>query len=390
MIRYSCQNINDDDISEVTDTLRSEFLTQGPKGLAFEVAVRDYCNARFALSFNSATSALHAACLSLDIGPGDVVWTSPNSFVASANCAKYCGAKVDFVDIDSTTFNISVEKLKQKLIDSETNGTLPKALVVVHFAGQSCDMARITELRQRYGFKIIEDASHALGGSYQNQIIGSCQSSDIAIFSFHPVKMITCGEGGMATTNDHKIAQKLELVRGHGITRNSDLFISKATPPWHYEMISLGFNYRMTDIQSSLGFSQLKRLESFVRKRRELSAVYDSELKDVEGIKTPQDDTKCYSSKHLYPILIEESFGCSKEKLFEGLKRKGITTSVHYPPIHLQPFYQREGFKNGDFPNSEEYYQKTLSIPLYVDLTETQQDLVIQTIKKIRNKRIAS
>lgn len=381
MIPYGRQEITDDDISEVNKVLRSDFLTQGPIVPKFEKAVADYCNSSHAVAVNSATSALHIACLALDLGPGDWLWTSPNTFVATANCGLYCGAKVDFVDIDPDTYNMSVTSLTEKLVIAEKKGLLPKIVIPVHLAGQPCDMIAIHKLSKQYGFKIIEDASHAIGASYNQIKVGSCAHSDITVFSFHPVKIITTGEGGMALTNDKIIANRLLNLRNSGNTKNK-LFM-KPRPEdeiWNYQQIELGFNYRMTDIQAALGLSQLKRLDKFISYRREIAKYYDKAF-DSLPIKVPFQLKGTLSSYHLYPICIKENKNkITQKKIYNILWENKISVSLHYIPVYLQPYYQSLNFKRGYCPNAESYFKSVLSIPIYVGLSLENQNNVINII----------
>ena len=369
MIPYGRQNISDDDIKAVIEVLKSDFITQGPAVAKFENDLKNYVGAAHGVAVNSATSALHIACLALGVGKGDVVWTSPNSFVASANCALYCGAKVDFVDIDPNTYNMSPDALEEKL----KTGIVPKVVIPVHFAGQSCEMEKIRELGHKYGFKIIEDASHAIGGSYKDSKIGSCEFSDICVFSFHPVKIITTAEGGMAVTNDDELARKMQSLRSHGITRDG------MKEPWEYEQRELGFNYRITDIQAALGASQLTRLDEFIERRHAIAARYDAELGDLE-MATPFQHPDTRSAYHLYPIVLDEAK--RRGEVFKKLREVGIGVNVHYIPIHTQPYYKALGFKKGDFPESEEYYKAAISIPMYYDLDEEKQGIVIAALRE--------
>ena len=383
MIPYGRQDINQDDIDAVVDVLKSDFLTQGPQVPKFEESVAQYCNANYAVAVNSATSALHLACLALGLGKDDLLWTSPNTFVASANCGIYCGAQVDFVDINPDTYNMCVELLEQKLILAEKNNTLPKIVVPVHFAGQSCDMKRIHGLSEKYGFKIIEDASHAIGGKYLDEHVGNCKYSDITVFSFHPVKIITTAEGGLATTNQVDIAQKMKLLRSHGITRDSKLMDHKPDGEWYYQQLDLGFNYRMTELQAALGLSQMKRLDVFIKQRHILKERYDNLLEKLPVI-IPFQSPECYSSLHLYPILIDaDKIGKSHAQVFHELRASGLGVNVHYIPVHTQPFYKEMGFKKGDFPISEKYYSREISIPLYYSLNTNDQGYVVTTLKEV-------
>jgi len=382
MIPYGRQDISEADIQAVVDILRSDFLTQGPAVPAFEKSVADYCGARHAIAVNSATSALHIACLALGVGPGDQVWTTPITFVASANCALYCGAQVDFVDIDPRTYNLSVERLAEKLEQAEKSGCLPKVVIPVHLCGQPCDMAGIHALSQRYGFKIIEDASHAIGGKYRNEPIGNCRYSDITVFSFHPVKIITTAEGGMALTNDPKLANRMGLLRSHGITRDPEQMTHASDGPWYYQQIDLGFNYRMTDMQAALGLSQMQRLDEFVTKRHALAKHYDDRLADLPVV-TPWQHPDSYSGLHLYVIrLQQDKVVPSHRQVFDTLRAEGVGVNLHYIPVHTQPYYQQMGFKQGDFPAAECYYAEAISLPMYPTMTEDQQDQVIAALRK--------
>ena len=383
MIPYGKQNINQADIDSVVDVLKSDFLTQGPQVPLFEDKVAKYCGAKHGVAVNSATSALHIACLALDLGRGDYLWTSPNSFVASANCGLYCGAEVDFVDIDPKTYNLSTKELEKKLIQSKKDNKLPKIVIPVHFAGQSCDMKTIHSLGKEYGFKIIEDASHANGGRYLDQPIGGCQYSDITVFSFHPVKIITTAEGGVATTNDEKLSERMQLFRSHGVTRNSKLMSELSEGGWHYQQVDLGFNYRMTELQAALGVSQMQRLDEFITQRHTLQERYDSLLSGLPIIK-PHQSQDSYSALHLYPIQIDlDCVDKGREKIFDEFRQNGIGVNVHYIPIHTQPYYLQFGFKVGDFPNSESYYNRVISIPLFHSMTIEQQDEVLNALMKV-------
>jgi UDP-4-amino-4,6-dideoxy-N-acetyl-beta-L-altrosamine transaminase len=380
MIPYGHQDISAADIQAVVDVLRSDFLTQGPAVPAFEKAVADYCGAAHAVAVNSATSALHIACLALGVGPGDLVWTSPITFVASANCALYCGAQVDFVDIDPRTYNLSAERLAEKLAKAEKSGCLPKVVIPVHLCGQPCDMARIHELAQRYHFKIIEDASHAVGGKYRDEPIGKCRFSDITVFSFHPVKIITTGEGGMALTNDEKLAGRMQLLRSHGITRNTEEMTHVPDGPWYYQQIGLGFNYRMTDIQAALGLSQLQRVDEFIAKRHAIALRYDELLADLPII-IPWQHPDRYSGMHLYVIRLHlGEMKKTRREVFEALRTAGIGVNLHYIPVYRQPYYDQLGFRAGSCPEAEQYYAEAISLPMYPGLTEKQQDQVVATL----------
>src|SRR3989338_5803600 len=382
MIPYGRQEISQEDIAAVLEILKSDWLTQGPVVPSFEQAVAQKVNAMFAVAVNSATSALHIACLALDLGPGDWLWTSPNTFVASANCGLYCGAHVDFVDIDPLTYNMSVESLAEKLDKAEKKGVLPKVIIPVHFAGQSCDIVSIHNLSKRYGFKIIEDASHAIGGSYKGKPIGNCEYSDITVFSFHPVKVITSGEGGMALTNQVYLAEKMQSLRSHGITRNPEKMYDLPHGDWYYEQIDLGFNYRMTDIQAALGLSQLKRLEQFVNRRHQIASDYDDALSCLPLV-LPFQQPDVYSAFHLYVIQIDQEQSLIKrDYLFNRLREEGIGVNVHYIPVHTQPYYQHLHFKKNQFIEAEKYYSNALSLPIFSALTDKEQQKIIAVLEK--------
>ncbi len=382
MIPYGRQDISEADIQAVVDVLRSDFLTQGPAVPAFENAVIDYCNVKYAVAVNSATSALHIACLALGVSNDDIVWTSPITFVATANCALYCGAKVDFVDIDPQTYNLSVECLAEKLALAKKTGTLPKVVIPVHLSGQSCDMRAIYELAKRYNFKVIEDASHAIGAKYLGEPVGNCKYSDITVFSFHPVKIITTGEGGMAVTNDIKLLKKMQHLRSHGITRDIEDMTHTPDGSWYYQQIDLGFNYRMTDIQAALGLSQMQRLDEFVTKRQMISKRYDALLPNLSVIK-PSQNADSYSSLHLYVIRLKlDVISKTHLEVFEKLRAASIGVNLHYIPVYRQPYYARMGFKAGYCPDAEAYYASAISLPMYSGLTNQQQDQVILAMKK--------
>jgi UDP-4-amino-4,6-dideoxy-N-acetyl-beta-L-altrosamine transaminase len=376
MIPYGRQNISDDDIAAVVEVLRSEWLTQGPGIASFEQSVADACHARHAVAVSNATAALHIACLSLDIGPGDLVWTSPNTFVASSNCVLYCGADIDFVDIDPQTLNISVERLAEKLAVARQEGRLPKVVIAVHFSGRSCEMQMIAALGKEYGFRIIEDASHAVGAQHQDVPVGACQYSDIAVFSFHPVKIITTGEGGMLTTNDAELARRLVRLRSHGIAQNSEDLVSQPLGPWEYQQIELGYNYRMTNLQAALGSSQLTRLPQFIERRRQLVKQYDSLLAELP-ILLPQPSDE--SAWHLYPIRVHAA---RRLEVFAKMRAADIWVQVHYIPVHTQPYYQKLGFKAGDFPEAERYFSEAFSLPLFYDLTDQEQLIVVELLRE--------
>lgn len=381
-IPYGKQDISAEDVEFVTEVLKSDFLTQGPIVPKFENAIANYVGSNFCSLVNSATSALHISCLAIGLKEGDIAWTSANTFVASANCAKLCGAKVDFVDIDKQTFNISVEALEDKLLKAKKKNCLPKVVIPVHMAGQSCDMKKIFELSKKYNFKIIEDASHALGGEYLNKKVGSCQYSDITVFSFHPIKMITTGEGGAAITNDPEISKKLKLFRTHGITSEASFFTpSPENELWNYQQFRLGLNYRMTDIQASLGLSQLKRIDQFVKKRESVAFYYNEKFKDT-NIKTPYVENYAKSSFHLYIIQWSLSkLNKTNKYYFMELRKKGVMVNFHYIPVYLQPYYLKQGFKRGYCPNAEAYFQNSLSIPIYTTITEEELEIVCREIK---------
>ncbi len=386
MIPYGRQDINQADIDAVVDVLRSDFLTQGPAVPAFEKAVVSQCGVKHAVAVNSATAALHIACLALDAGPGDVVWTTPITFVASANCALYCGATVDFVDIDPLTYNLSVDRLAEKLAQAEKTGNLPKIVIPVHLCGQPCDMAGIHALGQRYGFKIIEDASHAIGGRYRGESIGNCNYSDITVFSFHPVKIITTGEGGMAVTNNAQWAKHMQLLRSHGITREPNEMTHVPDGSWYYQQVDLGFNYRMTDMQAALGLSQLQRLEEFVAKRHSLASRYDQLVVDLP-VAAPWQHVDSYSGVHLYVIRLKlAEVSRTHLQVFDALRAMGIGVNLHYIPVHRQPYYEALGFKAGLCPEAERYYAEAISLPMYSGLTESMQEKVIEALRQATEK----
>ncbi len=381
-IPYGRHNITEDDIQTVVDVLRSDFLTQGPAVPIFEKKIADYCGAIQGVAVNSATSALHLACLALGVGSGDIVWTTPVTFVASANCALYCEATIDFVDIDPCTYNLSPEKLAEKLEAAEKSNSLPKVVIPVHLSGQPCDMMSIYNLSKKYGFKIIEDASHAIGGRYKGESIGNCRYSDITIFSFHPVKIITTAEGGMALTNDNIAAEKMTLLRSHGITRNPERMTRESDGPWYYQQLELGFNYRMTDMQAALGISQMNRLDAFVTRRHILAERYTAMLDDLP-VTVPNHSTGNYSGMHLYIIRLQlDKIQSSHRQIFESLRKQGIGVNLHYIPVHLQPYFEKMGFYLGQFPEAEKYYEEAISLPMYPTLSEDQQDRVVSALKE--------
>jgi len=382
-IPYGRQDVNQADIEAVIEVLQSDWLTQGPTIEHFEQKVAEYCGAKYAVAVNSATSALHIACMAAGLGPDDILWTSPNTFVASANCGCYCGAAVDFVDIDFRTYNMSVEKLEKKLIHANEEGKLPKVVIPVHFSGQCCEMDRISILAKEYGFTVIEDASHAIGGRYKGQKVGSGAYSDMTVFSFHPVKVVTTAEGGIVLTNKIELYEKLIRFRSHGITRKQELMTEEAHGPWYYQQIDLGYNYRMTDIQAALGLSQMDRLGEFVTRRQGIAEKYNEELQGLP-IVLPWQHPDTYSAYHLYVICLEEDkIAKTHKQVFEELRQAGIGVNLHYIPVHTQPYYRHLGFNWGDFPVSEYYYSTAISIPMYSAMTDADQDYVIKTLKEV-------
>ncbi|MCY9864501.1 UDP-4-amino-4,6-dideoxy-N-acetyl-beta-L-altrosamine transaminase [Vibrio coralliirubri] len=386
VIPYGKQDISQQDIDSVVDVLKSDFLTQGPQVPAFEKALTEHTGAQYALAVNSATSALHIACLALDLGEGDWLWTTPVTFVASANCGIYCGAKVDFVDIDSATYNMCPKKLEQKLITAKATGTLPKVVVPVHLCGQPCDMESIAKLAKEYGFKVIEDASHAIGGQYHEQPIGNCKYSDITVFSFHPVKIVTTAEGGAALTNQKELADKMALLRSHGITRDPEMMTEASHGGWYYQQVDLGFNYRMTELQAALGVSQMQRLDEFVAARHALSKRYNQLLSGLPLV-LPYQLKNTYSGLHLFVIRLKlNEISLTHKQVFDALRENGIGVNLHYIPVHTQPYYQAMGYSEGDFPESESYYQEAISLPIFHGMTEDQQDTVVRVIAYVLNK----
>lgn len=383
IIPYGRQDIQQGDIDAVISVLNSDFLTQGPQIPAFEQSVLAVCQARYAIAVNSATSALHIACLALGLGEGDWLWTTPNTFVASANCGLYCGAQVDFVDIDPRSYNLCATELEKKLIVAEQAGKLPKIVIPVHFSGQPCDMQAIYALSKKYEFNIIEDASHAIGGKYQGKPIGNGRYSDITVFSFHPVKIVTTAEGGMAVTNSAELADKLSLLRSHGITRDESLMTQPTDGPWYYQQIDLGFNYRMTDIAAALGTSQLKRLDQYVTQRHAIAAKYNDALANLP-LTLPLQHSTSYSAYHLYVIRLQlDKINKTHLEVFKSLREVGILVNLHYIPVHMQPYYQDIGFEQGQFPHAEQYYKEAISLPMYPTLTDAQQDTVVSTLKTL-------
>jgi len=380
MLPYGRQDITQADVDAVVGALRSDFLTQGPQVPRFEDKLSRYCGSDHAVAVNSATSALHIACLALGLGEGDWLWTTPTTFVATANCALYCGAKVDFVDIDPITWNLSPKALEQKLIIAESEGRLPKIVVPVHLCGRSCDMYAIHALSQRYGFKIIEDASHAIGARYRSEPVGNCRYSDITVFSFHPVKIVTTAEGGAALTNQIALAQKMILLRSHGITRETAEMTKTPDGPWYYEQIALGFNYRMTELQAALGVSQMDRLDAYVARRHEIAARYDNLMADLP-VQTPAHDAD-YSSLHLYVIRLKLSqIVRTHLDVFSAMREQGIGVNLHYIPVHTQPFYLKMGFAQGNFPEAESYYHEAISLPMYPGLCDGDLNKVVESLK---------
>ena len=380
MIPYGQQDITQTDIDAVVNVLKSEYLTQGPVVQTFEASIAATVCVKHAVAVNSATSALHIACLALGLGPGDWIWTSPITFVASANCGLYCGAQVDFVDIDPQSYNLCPVALEAKLIVAEKAGNLPKIVIPVHLCGQPCDMLAIYILSQKYGFKIIEDASHAIGGKYKGEYVGSCTYSDITVFSFHPVKIITTAEGGMAVTNSGELARKLTLLRSHGITRDPTNMTEDSQGPWYYQQVMLGFNYRMNELQAALGVSQLERLGAYVSRRHVLANQYIKLLEDFP-VTTQSQQQDSYSSLHLFVIRLElAKIGKSHLAVFEAMRSQNIGVNLHYIPVHTQPYYRDMGFKNGDYPNSESYYSEAISLPIYQTLSDDQQFQVVSAL----------
>lgn len=383
MIPYGKQLISEDDIQAVVEVLQSDWLTQGPTVERFESTVAAYCGVKYAVAVSNATAALHLACLSLGLSPGDWLWTSPNTFVASANCARYCGADVDFVDIDARSYNLSMVELRRKLEVAQRNNRLPKVVVPVHFAGQSCEMEPLRELADHYGFAVLEDASHAIGGSYRAQKIGACTFSDMAVFSFHPVKIVTTGEGGMILTHRPDLYQALIELRSHGITRSPARMGEPSPAPWYYEQIELGFNYRLTDMQAALGNSQMHKIDTFIERRRQIFARYNAQLQGLP-VTLPWQHPDTDSALHLYVIRLHRAaLQRSQREIFEALRAQGIGVQIHYIPVHLQPYYQKLGFQAGDFPEAEAYYQEALSLPIFPALTEQQQDVVIRALREV-------
>ncbi len=381
MIPYGRQHISDEDIQAVVEVLKSDFLTQGPVTPKFEQALCQYTGATSAVVTNSATSALHLACRALDLGIGDILWTTPITFVASANCALYCGSTVDFVDINPGTFNLSIDALRKKLEQAEKDGKLPKIIVPVHLCGLSCDMEAIWGLAKQYGFSVIEDASHAIGGRYQDEPIGDCRYSDITVFSFHPVKIITTGEGGAALTNNRDLAESMVLLRSHGITRDPEQMTHEPDGGWYYQQVELGYNYRMTDLQAALGLSQMTRINKFVERRHEIAALYDELLQDLP-VQPQHRSPDCYSGMHLYVIrIVTEKLDKSHKQIFSELREAGVGVTLHYIPVHTQPYYRDLGFNIGDFPLAEKYYSESISLPMFPGLSNSQVEDVVNELQ---------
>jgi UDP-4-amino-4,6-dideoxy-N-acetyl-beta-L-altrosamine transaminase len=381
-IPYGKHSISEQDIQAVIEVLKSDLITQGPRVEKFERAVADYCGAKYAVAVSNGTAALHLACLAAGLTEGNTLWTSPNTFVASANCALYCGASPDFVDISPITYNMDENLLEKKLLKAEKNDKIPQIVIPVHFSGKSCDMEKIYYLSKKYNFVVIEDASHAIGGSYKNSKIGSCRFSDMAVFSFHPVKIITSGEGGMILTNRKDYYDKLVLYRTHGIVKDPQFMESPTEGVWYYQQVALGMNYRITDIQAALGLSQLKRIDDFVSRRQEIAARYDNLLEGLP-LKIPVRQSYSHSAFHLYVVQLDlENIKLSRRMLFERIRDDGISLNVHYIPVHLQPYYRRLGFKESDFPHAEQYYKQAATLPIYFDMTDNDQVRVVDSLKR--------
>ncbi len=381
MIPYGRQSISEEDVAAVAAVLRSDWLTQGPAIERFEATVAEYCGVEHAVAVSNGTAALHVACVAAGLGPGDLLWTSPNTFVASANCALYCGAGVDFVDIDPRTYCMSTDALRDKLAAAASLNMLPKAVVPVHFAGQSCDVSAVAALAVEYGFTMIEDASHAIGGAYDGSVVGSCDSAAMTTFSFHPVKIVTTGEGGMVTTNDARLAERLRLFRNHGITHDKALMKREPHGGWYYQQIALGYNYRMTDIQAALGASQMGRIDEFVGRRRELATRYGELLAELP-VALPWQDPRAASAWHLYVVRSLPESGRMRREVYDAMRAAGIGVNVHYIPVHTQPYYAALGFAPGDFPEAEAYYAEALTLPLFAGMTDEEQDCVVRALEE--------
>jgi UDP-4-amino-4,6-dideoxy-N-acetyl-beta-L-altrosamine transaminase len=378
MIPYARQSINEDDETAVLEVLRSDFLTQGPIVPKFENVVAAHCGAQYAVAVSNATSALHLAARALGLREGGLLWTSPISFVASSNCALYCGADVDFVDIDSRTLNISTGHLQEKLERANADGRLPDIVVIVDFAGRPCQLSEIAQLARKYGFRIVEDASHAIGAEYQGEPVGNGRYADVTVFSFHPVKIITTGEGGMAVTNDDNVAETMRLLRSHGITRDLGR-MTQPREPWEYEQLDLGFNYRLTEIQAALGAAQMERIATFIEKRQRIAAGYGEGLASAPLV-LPSQPADARSAYHLYPVQMTDDAPCTRRDLYDRLRSRGVAANVHYMPIYLQPYYQKFGFGAGYCPNAEDYYRRALSLPMYAGLSDAEHARVIDAV----------
>lgn len=383
MIPYGRQWVTEDDIAAVAEVLRSDLITQGPMSDEFERVVAEYCGARYAVAVSNGTAALHLAVLTLGLEPGGLLWTTPITFVASANCARYVGAAVDFVDIDPETLNMSVDALLAKLEAAEKSGRLPDVVVPVHFAGASCDMASIRELSGQYGFRVLEDAAHGIGGRYHDAPIGSCAYSDVTTFSFHPVKIVTTGEGGMVLTNDEELAHRARLLHTHGVTRDESLMRGASEGPWYYQQVELGFNFRITDIQAALGVSQMRRIDSFIARRNEIADAYLDAFADV-AVKPQQVPADVLSAYHLFVVQFEQ---LDRRLAYDRLRELGVGSAVHYIPVHLQPYYRDLGFGPGDFQNAEEYYSRAITLPLYPMMSEAEVQTVIDAVRTCASER---
>ncbi len=383
-IPYGRQTIQASDIEAVMQVLKSDWITQGPAIEHFEQKLAKRFESPHALAVCNATAALHLAYLAAGLGPGKKLWTSPNTFLATANAARFCGADVDFVDIDPKSWNLSVEQLVLRLSQAEKTGQLPDVLAPVHFGGNPCEMEAIAGLARKYNFQVVEDASHAVGARYQNHPIGSSHYSDFTVFSFHPVKIITTGEGGAILTHNTAAYERMARLRSHGMTRNPKLMQQEGEGGWYYEQLELGFNYRITDIQAALGESQLERLDSFIQQRQVLAKRYSELLADLSAdlaLQLPSVSAEAVSAWHLYVIRIPSRKGMRKQ-VYDHLQKAGIEVNVHYIPVHLQPYYRQLGFKPGDFPEAEAYYREAITLPLFPTLTLKQQDFIVSTLKE--------